>query len=273
MRTLKAPVNTSFSGSIPQHYDSGLGPMFFEPFAALIGERIAAHGPTDVLELACGTGRLTRHLAAHLRPDARIAATDVNPAMLQFAQRTITDPRVAWSVVDAVELPYPDATFDLVVAQFGVMFYSDRMKAYREALRVLRPGGRLLFTCWNKLEANPAARITQRVVQRFFPVDTPAFYTVPFAYHDRDLIREEVLTAGFTRITLKLEAPTGQAATAATAAQGLLEGSPIHTAIMDRDPDALPAMRELLAADLAAEFGNKNLRVPLSAWVVEALKD
>lgn len=273
MRTLKAPVNTSFSGSIPQHYDSGLGPMFFEPFAALIGERIAEHAPAHVLELACGTGRLTRHLAARLRPEARIAATDVNPAMLQFAQRTITDPRVAWSVVDAVELPYTDATFDLVVAQFGVMFYSDRMKAYREALRVLRPGGRLVFTCWNKLEANPAARITQHVVERFFPVDTPAFYTVPFAYHDRDLIREEVRTAGFTHIALALEVPTGHAITAAAAAQGLLEGSPIHTAIMDRDPDVLPAMRELLAADLAAEFGNKNLRVPLSAWVVEAVKD
>lgn len=273
MQTLKSPVNTAFSGSIPQHYDSGLGPMFFEPFATLLGERIAVNAPASVLELACGTGRLTRHLAARLRPDANIMATDVNPAMLQFAQRAITDPRVAWSVVDAVELPYPDATFDLVVAQFGVMFYSDRMKAYREALRVLKPGGRLLFTCWDQLEANPAARITQRVVERFFPVDTPAFYTVPFAYHDRELIREEVLTAGFTRVALDLVAPTGHAATAAAAAQGLLEGSPIHTAIMDRDPHALPAMRQLLAADLAAEFGQKNLRVPLSAWVVEAVKD
>ncbi|MBK8498951.1 MAG: class I SAM-dependent methyltransferase [Flavobacteriales bacterium] len=272
MQTLKAPVNTAFSGSIPQHYDSGLGPLFFEPFAQHLGERIAELAPANVLELACGTGRLTRHITHRLDPAARIVATDVNPAMLLFAQRAIADPRVEWNTVDAVALPYPDASFDLVVAQFGVMFYSDRVEAYREALRVLKPGGRLLITSWGRLEANPAARITQRVVSEFFPLDTPAFYTVPFAYHDRELIREEVLESGFERIKMGLAALTGHAATAIAAARGLLEGSPIHTAIMDRDPYALPAMREMLAANLAAEFGFAELQVPLSAWVVEAVK-
>lgn len=272
MQTLNAPVNTAFSGSIPQHYDSGLGPMFFEPFAQQLGDRIAELAPASVLELACGTGRLTRHMSRRLDTVARIVATDVNPAMLRFAQQAIADPRVEWNTVDAVELPYPDSSFDLVVAQFGVMFYSDRLQAYREALRVLKPGGRLIFTCWNELEANPAAHITQHVVSEFFPVDTPAFYTVPFAYHDRELIREEVLDAGFARIKLGLAALTGRAASAIDAARGLLEGSPIHTAIMDRDPYALPAMRQMLAADLAAEFGIEELQVPLSAWVVEAVK-
>lgn len=272
MQTLNVPVNTAFSGSIPKHYDSGLGPLFFEPFSEHLGERIAELAPESVLELACGTGRLTRHMADRLDPAARIVATDVNPAMLLFAQQVIADPRVEWNTVDAVDLQYADASFDLVVVQFGVMFYSDRAKAFREALRVLKPGGRLIFTCWNELEENPAARITQRVVSRFFPVDTPAFYTVPFAYHDRELIREEVLSSGFARIKMDLTALTGHAETAVAAARGLLQGSPIHTAIMDRDPDALPAMRELLAADLAAEFGNEELQVPLSAWVVEAVK-
>lgn len=273
MQTLKAPVNIAFSGSIPKHYDSGLGPMFFEPFAERLGDRVVELAPENVLELACGTGRLTRHLAERLPADTRIVATDVNPAMLEFAQEAIPTHGLEWNTVDAVELPYADASFDLVVVQFGVMFYSDRVKAYREALRVLKRGGRMLFTCWNKLEANPAARLTQRVVSRFFPVDTPAFYTVPFAYHDRELIREEVLGAGFARIKMDLVPLTGHADSAVAAARGLLQGSPIHTAIMDRDPDALPAMRELLAADLAAEFGNEDLQVPLSAWVVEAVKD
>lgn len=272
MHVQTAPVSTAFSGSIPRYYDSGLGPLFFEPFARNLSERIARHAPMEVLELACGTGRLTRHLLQQLPPQARLAATDVNPAMLQFAQQMITDARIAWNVVDAVELPYPDASMDLVVAQFGVMFYSDRSKAYHEALRVLKPGGRLLFTCWNALEANPVARITQEVVARFFPIDTPAFYTIPFAYHDRNTIREEVLAAGFARIALELAALEGNAASAHEAATGLLQGSPIHTAIMDRDPDALPAMREQLTANLAAAFGAQRLCVPLSAWIVEAVK-
>lgn len=272
METLKAPVNTAFSGSIPTQYDAHLGPLFFEPFALHLADRISELAPGRVLELACGTGRLTRHMAGRLQPLVRIIATDVNPAMLQFAQEVITDARVEWNVVDAVDLPYPDASFDLVVAQFGVMFYSDRVKAYREALRVLKPGGRMIFTCWNELEENPAAHITQELVRHFFPTDTPAFYTVPFAYHDRELIREEVLAAGFARVKLELPELVGYADEAANAAKGLLEGSPIHTAIMDRDPHALPAMRAMLATQLSAEFGAEELKVPLSAWVVEAVK-
>ncbi len=272
METLQTPINTAFSGNIPQHYDAGLGPLFFEPFALELADRISELAPDRVLELACGTGRLTRRLADRLQPSARIVATDVNPAMLQFAQQVIPDPRVLWNVVDAVDLPYVDSGFDIVVAQFGVMFYSDRIKAYREALRVLKPGGKLIFTCWDRLESNPVAAATQRVVKRFFPEGTPAFYTVPFAYHDRALIREEVLTAGFVRADLRLAELIGCASTADAAATGLLEGSPIHTAIIDRDPFALPAMKQMLSADLAAEFGYNDLNVPLSAWVVEAVK-
>lgn len=270
--TVAKPINVQFSGSIPRNYDDHLGPLFFEPFAVPLAERIAALAPRSVLELACGTGRLTRQMLRRLPASTHIVATDINPAMLDLASQTLGNGTVDWAVVDAVKLPYADASFDLVVAQFGVMFYSDRIEAYREAVRVLRPGGRLLFTCWNNIEENPAARLTQEVVERFFPIDTPAFYTIPFAYNESMLIREEVLTAGFDRVQLELLEPVGHADTASGAAKGLLEGSPIHTAIMDRDPFLLPIMRTELAARLAARFGHEALRVPLSAWAVEARK-
>jgi ubiquinone/menaquinone biosynthesis C-methylase UbiE len=273
METLKAPVNLAFSGSIPNNYDTHLGPLFFEPFALIMAERIAAVKPAAVLELACGTGRLTRHIADRLGEKTRLVATDVNPAMLGFAREAVAAKHIEWGTVDAVELPYPDASFDMVVAQFGVMFYSDRVKAYSEALRVLKPGGRLLFTCWDRIEENPTAHITHQLVLEAFPVDTPAFYAVPFAYHDRVLIREEVLLAGFHHVNMELAAPHGYINTAADAARGLLEGSPIHTAIVERDPSALPALREQLTQRLTVQFGAIELDVPLSAWVVEAFKD
>lgn len=266
----KAPVNIAFSGSIPPNYDAHLGPLFFQPFAEHLADRIAQLAPRDILETACGTGRLTRQLDASLPTGVRITATDVNPAMLHFAQAAPARRTIGWAVVDAVDLPYPDASFDVVVAQFGVMFYSDRSRAYREALRVLRPGGTLLFTCWDRLEANPAAQLTQAVIAQTFSTNTPAFYSVPFAYHDRDMIREDVLSAGFAQVRTDRTALHGTALSARRAAQGLLEGSPIHTSIMDRDPFALPHMREDLTAQLAARFGATELRVPLSAWVVEA---
>lgn len=264
------PINVQFSGSIPRNYDTYLGPLFFEPFSVLIAERIAALAPSAVLELACGTGRLTRHIAKRLNKSARIVATDINPAMLEFAKEQLPDEGIEWNAVDAVSLPYPDKSFDLVVVQFGVMFYSDRVQAYREALRVLRPGGRMLFTCWNRVDMNPAAWATQGVVDKFFPVDPPAFYTIPFAYHESVHIHGEVLAAGFQSVQLELLAPEGYARTAADAATGLLEGSPIHTAIVDRDPMLLTAMRAELEARLAIRFGRVGLRVPLSAWAVEA---
>lgn len=267
------PINIQFSGNIPGNYDAHLGPLFFEPFAAKLSERVAALAPNDVLELACGTGRLTKHMARRTAPGTRIVATDINPAMLAFGKAAVDHPAVSWHTVDAVHLPYPDATFDVVVAQFGVMFYSDRLEAYREALRVLRPGGRLLFTCWNSLENNPAAAITQAVVKKFFPVDPPAFYSVPFAYHESMLIKEEVLTAGFPRVQMELLGLEGTARTAADAAIGLLEGSPIHTAIVQRGAELLPAMRNELEQRLAERFGMQHLRVPLSAWAVEARKN
>ena len=272
MKTSAAPINTAFSGSIPSNYDEYLGPLFFEPFSQHLGAHIAQLAPTAVLELACGTGRLTRQMDAHLPGTSTIVATDVNPAMLQVAQEQLGGRGIEWNVVDAVSLPYPDARFDLVVAQFGVMFYSDRAKAYREALRVLKPGGRLLFTCWDEVEKNPAAHITQQVIKEFFPTDTPAFYTVPFSYHDKELIREEVLLAGFDHIHCEQVTLEGYAGSEAMAARGLLEGSPIHTSILDRDPFALPVMLTELGNRLARRFGAKDLRVPLNAWVVEAIK-
>ncbi|MBK7556738.1 MAG: class I SAM-dependent methyltransferase [Flavobacteriales bacterium] len=140
MNTASArPINVQFSGSIPRNYDEHLGPLFFEPFSELLAERIAALAPSAVLELACGTGRLTRHIAQRLDKSARMVATDINPAMLEFAKQQLPNEDIEWNAVDAVSLPYPDKSFDLVVVQFGVMFYSDRMQAYREALRALRP--------------------------------------------------------------------------------------------------------------------------------------
>ncbi len=266
------PVNVQFSGDIPKNYDAHLGPLFFEPFSKLIAERVAAWNPADLLELSCGTGRLTRQLAQKLDSRTRLLATDINPAMLAHARQTGADRDIEWGTIDAVHLPYPDQCFDLVVVQFGVMFYADRSKAYSEALRVLRPGGRLIFTSWDHINHNPVARITQEVVQHFFPTDTPAFYTVPFAYHDKDLIREEVLTAGFGRVRLDLLQPLGHATSAASATMGLLEGVPLLTAILDRDPALLPVMKTELTARLAGQYGTGAFHVPLSAWAVEATK-
>lgn len=265
--------SVSFSGNIPAFYDAYLGPLFFEPFSLDMAERISALRPKKVLELACGTGRLTRHLIRTLPGNPEITATDINPAMLAYAGEQLKDePSIRWDMVDAVSLPYADNSFNCIVSQFGVMFYSDRPKAYAEAYRALKPDGMLLCLAWDKLSNNPAALITHQTLEHFFPVDTPGFYQIPFSYHDEHLIQYDLALGGFKEMYSVLISLTGYASTAEAAAKGLLEGTPAYTAIMERDEALMQPLQRELSARLAERFGATDLKVPLQARLFVAAK-
>jgi ubiquinone/menaquinone biosynthesis C-methylase UbiE len=179
MNTLQTQTNISFSGSIPTYYDADLGPMFFEPYATEMALGIKDLKPSSILELACGTGRLTKFLPLTLaKKGGTLIATDINPAMLEHAKHTVAWRDIDWKVVDAMELPYGDDLFDVVTAQFGVMFYPDKRIAYKETCRVLRPGGSFIFSAWDSLAHNPIAQLTSELITEFFPVDTPGSNTV-----------------------------------------------------------------------------------------------
>lgn len=273
MMTTQQAVPIAFSGKIPQNYDNYLGPLFFEPFALDMAQRIRHLQPQSLLEVACGTGRVTKHLPKVLPEGAIVVATDVNPAMVDFAKESLKEhTSIKWDVVDAVSLPYQNKQFDCIVSQFGVMFYSDRRKAYAEAYRVLRPGGVFLFNAWDHINRNPTARLADEILAHFFPTDTPAFYKVPFSYHNANEIREDLESVGFEISTMQVLRLAGYAESAEAAARGLLEGTPAHTAITDLDATLLPAMKKALADDLAGLFGEQDLHVPLQARVVMAVK-
>lgn len=264
-------TNIAFSGSIPANYDEHLGPMFFEPFAANMAERLKKLNPSSVLVLACGTGRDT-NLIAQALPGAQIVATDINPAMLDYAKKKVNAKNIRWDVVDAVTLPFEDASFDCIVSQFGVMFYSDRPKAYAEALRVLKPGGTFIFNAWDNIRYNPAAKLTDETLTHFFPVNTPAFYKVPFSYFDENQIRTDLTSAGFQNLNMEVLKLKGWSASPANAAKGLIEGVPVYTAIIERDAALLPAISKALTNELESLFGTKDLSVPIQARVVAAVK-
>jgi ubiquinone/menaquinone biosynthesis C-methylase UbiE len=270
MTTQATPI--AFSGSIPAHYDQYLGPMFFEPFAIALADRIGRMAPSTVLELAAGTGRLTRYLPAVLKK-AAITATDINPAMVKEGQEKVQHPAVTWQTVDAVTLPYNNASYECIAAQFGVMFYSDRPAAYREALRVLQPGGAFIFSTWENIALNPMAAIANDALKHFFPVDTPAFYSVPFSYHDADVIRRDLSEAGFVNINIESVSLTGTSPSAYSAAKGLIEGTPTITAVEEREPALVPELLNYIELRIIEKFGKENLQVPLCAFVVTAFKN
>ncbi|HEV2747092.1 MAG TPA: class I SAM-dependent methyltransferase [Allosphingosinicella sp.] len=259
-----------FAGSIPALYDRHLGPLLFEPYAADLARRTAALRPADLLETAAGTGIVTAALAAAL-PDARIVATDLNQAMLDVAAARIASPRVSFRQADAQALPFPDGTFDAVVCQFGVMFFPDRAAGYREARRVLKPGGRMLFNSWNRIEENPVTAALAEAVAALFPDDPPGFLQrVPFGYHDKDRVAEELRAAGFTEIEAETVTQRSRIGSARAAAIGLCHGTPLRAELEERGPGRLDEATDAATAALERLAGPDGVDAPMSAHVFSA---
>lgn len=247
-------IAKAFTGSIPQIYDRYMGPMFFEPFARDLAGRFAGF-EGDILETAAGTGQVTRLLAQAAR-GARIVATDLNEPMLARAAQAVKAPNVQWRQADAQALPFEDAAFDAVVCQFGAMFFPDKVKAYSETWRVLRPGGRFVFSVWDELAANDATQIVEDAVARLFPDDPPDFFARgPFGYHDRDLIRRSLLEAGFATAEIESVRLPTPSASPREAALGLVTGTPLRALIEARDPARVEEAVDVATQALAAQFG------------------
>jgi ubiquinone/menaquinone biosynthesis C-methylase UbiE len=192
-----------FTGCIPENYDCILGPHLFVDFAADLARRAAATKPGRVLEIAAGTGIVTRMLRDALPGSARLIASDLNPPMLEIARQKFgAGESVKFEPADATALPFDNGAFDTLVCQFGVMFFSDKNKSYREAYCVLASGGRYHFNVWDSFDFNPFARISHETVGRFFNDDAPVFYTVPFGYHRIDAIKKSLTGAGFEDISV-----------------------------------------------------------------------
>ncbi len=257
-------TDSIFSGSIPALYDRYLVPMLFEPYARDLARRTAALAPRHILETAAGTGIVTAFLLDSL-PDAGIVATDLNQAMLDVAAARIQSPNVAFQAADAQALPFADASFDALVCQFGVMFFPDRVAAYREARRVLKPGGRFLFNAWDGLDANPASAAAAEAVAALFPDDPPGFLgRVPFGY-PKDRIEADLRAAGFTDIEAETVAKTSRIESPRAAAIGLCHGTPLRAEI-----EARGSLDEATAAAAAALERFAGTQVPMSAHVFSA---
>lgn len=259
-----------FQGSIPRIYQQYFVPMLFEPYAGDLAARVAEHRPAHVLEIAAGTGVVTRHLANVLPASTHITATDLNQPMLDQAMALGTSRRVEWQQADAMRLPFPDASFDVVVCQFGVMFLPDKVKAFSEARRVLRAGGAYIFNVWDRIEENEFADVLIQALARRFPEDPPRFAVrVPHGYFDQNIIAGDLSRAGFdqpakfTTITKR-----SHAASADHAALAYCQGTPVRNEIEARDPSALDEATDFVAQAIATRFGAGEVDGRMQAFVV-----
>jgi SAM-dependent methyltransferase len=262
--------DSSFAGSIPQLYEQYLVPLIFEPYALDLARRVAERQPARVLEIAAGTGVATRQLAKTLLADAQIVATDLNQPMLDHASTVGTARPVDWRQADAMALPFPDASFDVVVCQFGVMFFPDKAKAYAEARRVLRSGGHLIFNVWDRIEHNEFADVVTQALESPFPADPPRFMVrVPHGYHDARTIADDLQRGGFDRRPdVATVTATSRAESARIPAIAYCQGTPLRNEIEARPSTSLAAATDIATAALADRFGGGAVEGRIQAHII-----
>jgi len=255
-----------WTGSMPQAYDQWLAPTVFRPFAIDLARRAAGFGPRRLLEIAAGTGVLTRELITAI-PAARVTAADLNAAMVKFGSEHV--PLAAWLQADALHLPFDDRQFDLVICQFGVMFFPDRSAAFREMRRVLAPEGVVLFSTWGTVENHGFAAALVAGLAQAFPDDPPVFVaTVPHGYCDLGQIVADLAAGGLECMSAVSVTLSGQADSAADVATGFCTGTPLRMEIESRGH--LAASTAVVADQMTASLGRGPVTAEMTAFVIEA---
>jgi SAM-dependent methyltransferase len=251
---------------MPEVYDINLGPALFEPFGHELARRSAALSPGRVLELAAGTGIATRALVKAL-PSASITATDLNPSMVAWAAEHVSGP--TWLTADAQELEFPDGSFDLVLCQFGAMFFPDKPAAFAEVARVLAPGGSLLMAIWDVVERSPFPAALVESLAAVLPADPPSFVVrVPHGYSDPDQIAVDVKAGGLQVQGIDQVVLTGNAASGRALAEGFCLGTPLRFALEGRG--SLEVLTRAVGDEMEARLGTEPLQGDLAAFVVTA---
>jgi ubiquinone/menaquinone biosynthesis C-methylase UbiE len=261
-----------FTGSVPANYDRLMVPLIFRPYADELGRRARAMQPRQVLETAAGTGVVTEALRKAL-PEAEIVATDLNPPMLELARERVGSGKVRFEQADAQELPFDDASFDLVVCQFGAMFFPDKVRGHGEARRVLRDGGHYLLAIWDRIERNAVTDVTQQALIDTFPDNPPLFMREgPFGYHEPARIESDLRDAGFGKVEIETVEFRSRSPTAEDAAKALFYGTPMSVETEELEPGSGKRVFDAVLHALRRLEGPAGIDAPMSAHIVSAAK-
>jgi SAM-dependent methyltransferase len=263
-----------FAGSVPTLYDEYLVPLIFDAYAHEMAARVRATDPSRVLEIAAGSGAVTRALASALPAGTAIVATDFNQPMLDRAQLVGTSREVQWRWADAMDLPFPDESFDAVVCQFGAMFFPDRPKAFAEARRVLKRGGIYLLSVWDRIEDNEFADAVTQSLESIFPDDPPRFLArTPHGYSDPHQIESDLIKGGFPSPHMETVAMQSRAASARIVAMAYCEGTPVRDEIVARDPALLDKSTDVAEKAIAERWGTGPVDAKMQAHIITAIKE
>jgi SAM-dependent methyltransferase len=262
-------AHSLYAGSIPELYERYLVPLIFEPYARDLAARCVQRKPGTLLEIAAGTGVVTRELAARLPASAIIVATDLNQPMIDEGASVGTPRFVEWRRADAMQLPFEDRSFDVVACQFGVMFFPDKARAFSEARRVLKPGGVFMFNTWDRMEENDFIHAMTQALDAEFPDDPPQFMRRgPYSYTDPSVIAQDLARGGFDRRPeITALSSSSRAECPRHPAIGYCQGSPLRTELEAKGPGVLERATDVAAEAMARRFGNGAVEGRIQAHV------
>ncbi|WP_336515080.1 class I SAM-dependent methyltransferase [Pollutibacter soli] len=254
------------------HYDQFFGPLYFEPYAIEVANRIDVAGDSVVLEIAAGTGIVTLCILKNIPASAKFIASDIDEEMLAEAKKKLKHFKVEWQIIDAQQLPFSDESIDLIICCFGYMFVQDKCKAFTEAYRVLKPGGKLLFTTWDKLEKNTASHTARKLAENYLHEPISTTYDLPVSMHDEVEIKELLKKTGFSGISIEIAEMYSVCETAKKAACGLVDGGLIFREIRQQHPESIDEIKAKLENELSQKFGAAPMKASMSALISEARK-
>ncbi len=269
-----APDKALFSGMKPWYYDQFLGPVFFQPYALEIAERIKPFTEIRmVLELSCGTGRATSLIRKAMPSGAMLIASDISAEMLAIAKQRVTDRSIDWELIDGQQLPLLDKSIDIVVCSFGYMFMEDKSKAFSEAFRALRPGGILIFIAWDKLEYNPIQRNFRKVVADYFKEALEEKYNKAFSFNNDEEIRYLLVKAGFSSVSIERVEKKAVSSSARDIAIGMIYANSLYDEIMKRCPELLNEIIDVTEYRIAERYGKAPMVAPMKALICISKKN
>jgi ubiquinone/menaquinone biosynthesis C-methylase UbiE len=258
----------------PRIYDEVMGPLYFEAYAMATAGRVGAWNPDSVLETACGTGRVTVHLRNRISKHATLTATDINADMLAFARNKLAGlENIQWREADAMQLPFPDRSFDAVVCQFGAMFFTDKLNGFSEAFRVLKNGGKYILAVWDKLDVNPLGAAVRGDLVDFFEGHPPEGLRTAYSLADPSLCTDLLTQAGFRNVTVETLRMPCETESAEQYAEAFVHGSSVRDALHRYAPDAVPALQEKIRDTVIRKFGDHPVRSTMQAILFSASKE
>lgn len=251
-------------------YEALFVPALFGQWAARVSQAAGIRPGQRVLDVACGTGILAREIASRVGADGHVAGIDPSPGMIAVAGRIA--PKIDWREGVAESLPFPDGSFDAVVSQFGLMFFTDRQRALREMGRVLVPGGRLAVAVFDSLDSMPAYATEVDLLERTAGRQAADALRAPFVLGDRSELAALFSEAGFAPVAIDTHRGTARFPTIRTMVEADLRGwLPVMGVVLTEEQigrilaEAEQALGPYAMPDGRAEF-------PLSAHLVVATK-